>query len=118
MKKTVRDRIATVAEAFSTLMASPIRRRILIIGGAVICVFSFLLFSNKGVLRRVQLSRARASAERLRDAERRQCDSLAASRVALESNLFMIERIARERDGLSAPGETIYRYYQPMEPKR
>ena len=50
--------------------------------------------------------------------ERQQIDSLLALADSVESDLSMLERIARERFGMIRDGETLYRFAEPSNSVR
>ena len=83
------------------------RRTLIFIGLAILALY--LLFDNKGVITRVRLEmRERELRERVRAAEL-QNDSLRAQLKALQGDRKTIETIAREKYGMTRPGETQYR---------
>ena len=83
------------------------RRTLILIGLAILALY--LLFDNKGVITRVRLEmRERELRERVRATEL-QNDSLRAQLKALQGDRKTIETIAREKYGMTRPGETQYR---------
>ena len=50
--------------------------------------------------------------------KRQQIDSLLALADSVESDLSMLERIARERFGMIRDGETLYRFAEPSNSER
>jgi cell division protein FtsB len=69
----------------------------------------YLLFDNKGLLKRAQLeSRKQELIEQVRadSAETRRLDSQI---KALEGDRKTVEKIAREKYGMARPGETVYK---------
>ncbi|MCU0454285.1 MAG: septum formation initiator family protein [Bacteroidetes bacterium] len=84
------------------------KRRMLILVGVGILVL-YLLFDNKGVIARIRLElQEREMRDRVRQTEL-QNDSLRAQIKALQGDKKTIETIAREKYGMTRPGETQYR---------
>ncbi|HLB00607.1 MAG TPA: septum formation initiator family protein [Bacteroidota bacterium] len=72
-------------------------------------VFSFILFSPRGVIKRISLETEKSRLEgQLARAEAEQVSLLKQSR-ALDHDLSVIEKIAREQYGMIRPGETVYK---------
>jgi len=72
-------------------------------------VFSFILFSPRGVIKRISLDAERARLEeQVAAAEAEQGELLRQSRD-LDHDLAVIEKIAREKYGMIRPGETVYK---------
>ena len=75
---------------------------------AILAVF-YLLFDNKGIVRRVQLEwREQELTEEIVHA-REETKRLQALLKAVENDKKMIETLARERYGMAREGETVYR---------
>ena len=84
------------------------KRRTLITFGLVILAL-YLLFDNKGVITRIRLElRERSMREKVRGTEM-QNDTLRAQIKALQGDQKTIETIAREKYGMTRPGESQYR---------
>jgi len=70
---------------------------------------SYLVFDNKGIVRRVQLElRERELTEEIARAKE-ETKVLQAQLEAVEQDKKMIETLARERYGMAREGETVYR---------
>ncbi len=117
MRKTLRDRLFTVQEYVATLFVSRLRRRVFVAFAAVVVLGVLFLFSNKGLVRRLQLAGEKRDVSRQLDEAKRQQDSLRVLRDQLQQDPFMIEKVAREQYGLARPGETIYRRAPRQEAK-
>jgi cell division protein FtsB len=88
------------------LLRSP--RRVIVALGACLLLF-YMLFNNKGIIKRIQLERdATVMAEKVATAKE-ETKALIAQINALEKEKKIIERIARERYGMIREGETVYR---------
>ncbi|MCX8051862.1 MAG: septum formation initiator family protein [Chlorobi bacterium] len=76
---------------------------------AVACagLAAWLLFSRYGVLTRLSLESTDSQLDRDIATERGRLDSLRAYRQRLLSDTVLIERYARERYGMIAPGEVV-----------
>ena len=84
------------------------RRRILLFALILLGVSAFGLFSNYGFLTRWSLERHRtALADSLAQLQHNS-DSLRARARELRSDTLEIERLARERYGMSKPGEQVF----------
>lgn len=83
------------------------RRTLMIIGLSILVLY--LLFDNKGVIARIRLElQERDLREKVRQTELLN-DSLRAQIKALQGDKKTIETIAREKYGMTRPGETQYR---------
>jgi cell division protein FtsB len=72
-------------------------------------VFSFILFSPRGVIKRISLDAEKNRLEeQVAAAEKEQAILLRQSRD-LDHDLSVIEKIAREQYGMIRPGETVYK---------
>ncbi|MEX2115827.1 MAG: septum formation initiator family protein [Bacteroidota bacterium] len=84
------------------------RRRVVSLLVAVIAVF-YLLFDNKGIIRRTSLEfQKRDLVEKMAQA-REETRHLQAHLKAVEGDKKTIEKLARERYGMARDGETVYR---------
>lgn len=84
------------------------RRRIAVVAAGLLLLF-YVLFNNKGIVTRIRLEVERdAAVQRLKEAE---AESLRLQQQlkALEGDPKTIEKIARERYGMTREGETVYR---------
>lgn len=83
------------------------RRTLILIGVGILALY--LLFDNKGIIARIRLElREREMRDKIRQTEL-QNDSLRAQIKALQGDKKTIETIAREKYGMTRPGETQYR---------
>lgn len=72
-------------------------------------VLLYLTFDNKGLVARIRLEmKQKEMAENVREAEH-QMQALKAQIKALEGDKKTIETIAREKYGMTRPGEKLYR---------
>jgi cell division protein FtsB len=117
MRKTFRDRIFTLQEYIATLFVSRLRRRVFVTFAAIVVLAFLFLFSNKGLIRRLQLSGEKRELNQQLEMSKRQQDSLKTVRDQLQGDPFTIEKVAREQYGLARPGETIYRRAPRQESK-
>lgn len=75
----------------------------------IIPVFSFITFSNKGILQRTKLEAQRVEMEeKVRSAQAEQ-RALKEQSKALDSDPKTIEKVAREKYGMIKEGETVYK---------
>jgi cell division protein FtsB len=84
------------------------RRRAAVVAAGVLLLL-YVLFNNKGVVTRIRLEMQRdAAVQQLKEAE---AESLRLQQQlkALEGDPKTIEKIARERYGMTREGETVYR---------
>ncbi len=85
------------------------KRSVLLVAGVIVPALLFMIFSNRGILRRISLeSEKRAVLETLRQTQAEQQQLQAQSR-ALDSDPKAIEKVAREKYGMIKEGETVYR---------
>ena len=83
------------------------RKTLLAFAGALACIY--LLFDNKGIVKRISLENQRRELiEKVEEAQK-ETVRLQAQMKALEGDKKTIEKIAREKYGMSRTGETIYR---------
>lgn len=84
------------------------RRRVVSLAVALIaCVY--LLFDNKGIIRRISMEfKKRELIEKVAEA-REETKTLQAHLKAVEGDKKTIEKLARERYGMARNGETVYR---------
>lgn len=92
------------------MLLRPLRnKRILATLIVLIATLLFVTFSSKGIIRRVKLEEEKRKwKEKIREAlveEKRLQEEI----KALENDLGMIEKIAREKYGMVREGETVYR---------
>ena len=93
--------------SFATSAAKNKRRTLILAVVAVVVLY--LLFDNKGVIARIRLElQQREMQQKVRDTELVN-DSLRAQIKALQGDKKTIETIAREKYGMTRPGETQYR---------
>ncbi len=92
------------------------KRRVLVVGVLVIMVFfSFVIFSDYGLLNRFKLEYKRMSLNREIDTKIQLRDSLLNEIKLLKNDPAAIERIAREKYGMKRKNEEVY--YLPRETK-
>jgi cell division protein FtsB len=85
------------------------KRRRLIIGGALSAtLLGFVLFTNHGLLKRLQLEMRQQSIDREIERQRLVTDSLLRHIRILETDTLEIERLARQNYGMVKPGEVVY----------
>ncbi len=83
------------------------RKTLLILGGILVAVY--LLFDNKGILKRISLEMQRNEiAAKVEDANK-ETQRLEAQKKALEGDKKTVEKLAREKYGMARSGETVYR---------
>lgn len=83
------------------------RRTVLVAGAAVLLVY--LLFDNKGIIKRVQLELQRKEMAAKVEEARKETKQLQEQLKALEGDKKTIEKVAREKYGMAREGETIYK---------
>jgi cell division protein FtsB len=84
-------------------------KRLLLGSGAGLLLFGYVFFGSHGILQRIRLEREKAKMEeKIRLAEDETL-RLQQESKALESDLKMIEKVAREKYGMAREGETVYR---------
>jgi cell division protein FtsB len=84
-------------------------RKIVLMAGVVLVTVLMITFSNKGLLRRIMLSRELTERETHVTELRRDIAELRRQRDLLENDEATIERVARETHGMIRKGEVIYR---------
>ena len=85
------------------------KRRRIIIGGILFATFlGFVLFTNHGLLKRIQLEYRELSIERQIERQHTITDSLLHHINILKTDTLEIERLARINYGMIKPGETVY----------
>ncbi|MFN8361869.1 MAG: septum formation initiator family protein [Candidatus Kapaibacterium sp.] len=85
------------------------KRRRLIIGGALSAtLLGFVLFTNHGVVKRIELEMRQKTIEREIVRQRIVTDSLLRHIRILETDTLEIERLARQNYGMIKPGEVVY----------
>lgn len=84
------------------------KRALLIMLGAVV-LSAYILFDNKGVLRRVSLEMKKQELTEAIVRARQETRDLQATLKAVEGDRKTIEKLAREKYGMAREGETVYR---------
>ncbi len=85
------------------------KRSVLLALGVALPAILFMLFSNKGILRRMSLEAdKKAMLETIRQTQAEQQRLQTQSR-ALDTDPKAIEKVAREKFGMIKEGETVYR---------
>ena len=85
------------------------KRTVLLTVLIVIPAFSFVMFSNKGILKRLSLETdQRKLNEKIIQAQEEQ-HKLQLQSKALDNNPKTIEKVAREKYGMIHEGETVYK---------
>ncbi|HUN64753.1 MAG TPA: septum formation initiator family protein [Bacteroidota bacterium] len=96
--------------SLKAVLSRAMRNRTLMLGllfSLPVCFF--ILFSNRGVLKRMNLEdEKRDMTEKVRMAELEH-DRLAAQSKALDADQHAIEKVAREKHGMIRDGETVYK---------
>jgi cell division protein FtsB len=84
------------------------RRRVMLLlfGSVALC---YLLFDNKGILRRISLEVEKRDLENKIALARLETRDLQVHLKAVEGDKKTIEKLARERYGMARKGETVYR---------
>lgn len=83
------------------------RKMFFLVGTIVLSVY--LLFDNKGIVKRVRLELQQRDMVAKVDGARKETKRLQAQLKALEGDKKTIEKIAREKYGMAREGETIYK---------
>ena len=83
------------------------RRRLLLMGIGVLAVM-FGMCSDYGFITRLQLERRQGELNDSLQSSLKQIDSLSKDVYRLQYDTVQIERLAREKYGLSRPGEQVY----------
>ena len=84
------------------------RKRLILVVGAV-ALSLYLLFDNKGIVKRIDLEIQRKDMAAKVEAAQQETKQLQAQLKALQGDKKTIEKIARERYGMAREGETIYK---------
>lgn len=84
------------------------RRTLIIIGALTAVLVAFVLFSNYGLITRLQLSAESTSLQNDFDQMKNTEDSLRQVINTLETDTLEIERLARERYGYVKQGEQVF----------
>ncbi|MFP4527193.1 MAG: FtsB family cell division protein [Candidatus Kapaibacterium sp.] len=87
---------------------NPRRRRIAIGSIAVAVVFGFLFFSDFGLVKRIDMEWRKADLEQQIADETARRDSLRRQIEKVRTDMYEIEKIAREKYGMTRPGEKVY----------
>lgn len=69
----------------------------------------YLLFDNKGIIRRISLELSKRELENRITLARQETKTLQQHLKAVEGDKKTIEKLARERYGMARKGETVYR---------
>lgn len=85
------------------------KKNLLILLLVGIPVFSFIMFSPRGIVKRMSLEAEKSALEqKVAEAEAEQARLVKASRD-LDHDLQVIEKVARENYGMIRAGETVYK---------
>jgi len=83
------------------------KKGLILLAGSLAAVY--LLFDNKGIIKRISLEvQRRQVVEKVEEAQKETL-RLQVQKKALEGDKKTIEKIAREKYGMSRRGETVYR---------
>lgn len=97
-------------QRLSSLLKSITKNRkkaLILLAGTLAVVY--LLFDNKGIIKRIGLEVQRQQmVEKVEEAQKETL-RLQAQKKALEGDKKTIEKLAREKYGMSRPGEKVYR---------
>jgi cell division protein FtsB len=88
-------------------------KKLTILLGAVVVAVILVTFSNKGLLRRFILESDLAEKKESIQTLRKDIRELKNRKRILKTDLFEIERVAREEHGMIKPGEIVYRIHLP-----
>ena len=88
-------------------------RKLLIAIVVTVPVVLYLFFGSHGFLQRFRLEQQIADLEANIEAAKVENEALKAEAAALDTDLKTIERVAREKYGMSRDGETVYRTRRP-----
>lgn len=83
------------------------RRALLLLGGTLAIVY--LLFDNKGIIKRVRLEMQKQEMIGKVEEAKKETVRLQAQKKALEGDKKTVEKLAREKYGMAREGETVYR---------
>lgn len=93
-------------ELLRRVRRNPVRAVVLVIGTVIV---GFALFGGRGFVHRFRLEQQKTELEqKIREAEAEQKRLQQESR-SLDTNKRTIEKVAREKYGMTRPGETVYR---------
>ena len=83
------------------------KKGLILLAGSLAAVY--LLFDNKGIIKRISLEvQRRQVVEKVEEAQKETL-RLQVQKKALEGDKKTIEKLAREKYGMSRRGETVYR---------
>jgi cell division protein FtsB len=104
MYKENRDSILTITARF-------IKYHKVLIGilTVFLAIAAFSVFSDKGLLTRMKMNREKERLSRMLDEEKKKQDSLKKEIELLNTSDKKIEKIAREKYGMTKEGEIIYK---------
>lgn len=104
MYKEKRDGILTVIARF-------IKYHKVLIGVLIVflVIAAYSFFSDKGLLTRIRMNREKERLSRMIEEEKRKQDSLKKEIELLNTSDKKIEKIAREKYGMTKEGEIIYK---------
>jgi cell division protein FtsB len=104
MYKEKRDGILTVIARF-------VKYHKVLIGILVVLlvIAAYSLFSDKGLLTRIRMNREKERLSRMIEEEKKKQDSLKKEIELLNTSDKKIEKIAREKYGMTKEGEIIYK---------
>ena len=102
-------KVHSKGEVFSKLKKITRSKSVLYTFLVVIPIFSFVTFSNKGILKRMSLeSEKEAMLVKMHEAQLEQ-SRLQEQSKALDKDPRAIEKVAREKYGMIREGETVYK---------
>ncbi|CUT01136.1 Septum formation initiator [Candidatus Kryptobacter tengchongensis] len=81
----------------------------LIFGGILIALFIYLIFAEKGILKRINLEIERAKLKKEIELIEKENASLRQKIHELETNPKAVEKIAREKYGMAKEGEEVFK---------
>jgi cell division protein FtsB len=95
---------------FQTWLKKQVKRRSVFIPVIIIVpVVSFMVFSNKGLLKRLQLEADKKEMLVKIEQAKGEQKLLEAQVKALDKDPRAVEKVAREKYGMIKPGETVYK---------
>lgn len=74
-----------------------------------ICLISLALFGNKGLIQRIKLESEKKNLEKMLEAEVKKTSDLQKEIEELKTSDEKIEKVAREKYGMTKDGEKIYK---------
>ncbi len=77
----------------------------------LVFLLSMFVFSNNGLLKRMKLENEKKELEKTISIEQKKSDSLEKKIKEIQTSDRELERIAREKYGMTKEGEKIYRIY-------